>query len=359
MMPVAALRSSPKVAPAANAALSSSAALNQQVEGGGLLRQGARGEAVRQAQDLLIAQGQSLSADGVFGPRTHDAVVAFQRSRGLGADGVIGPQTLRELRTSTAGLDQRLDQRSGAEAGLTPSPQDRVPGMTGADFQRRAALEAARREAAPPASASTLPSPGTYPTAGGPVRVQAPAAEPARSAEAARVVEEMRAQGFFPVRLGDGSSVFMTNPSYAADQNGGGTSSREAHDYAREHGLRLPTQGEADAFRAQAQVRVQFEPGPTPGTAGARSAADQQARIDARLRAVGVPDGVSVAGATKVWAQNPGQRPGLNGALRNVESGAAWQGYSTVHGPDYEDYSQAAQFVHPGVRLSAAGDVLR
>lgn len=50
---------------------------------------------------------------------------------------------------------------------------------------------------------------------------------------------------------------------------------------------------------------------------------------------------------TKIWAFDAGREPGLNGGIRNLENGRSWQGYSTVHGPDYADYSQAAQFVDP------------
>jgi peptidoglycan DL-endopeptidase CwlO len=53
------------------------------------LRSGSRGPAVADLQRRL----GGLSADGVFGPMTRGAVVAFQSSRGLAADGVVGPRT--------------------------------------------------------------------------------------------------------------------------------------------------------------------------------------------------------------------------------------------------------------------------
>ena len=37
------------------------------------------------------------SADGVFGTKTRDAVIAFQTAKGLKADGVIGAETWAEL----------------------------------------------------------------------------------------------------------------------------------------------------------------------------------------------------------------------------------------------------------------------
>lgn len=68
------------------------------------LRQGSRGPAVAQLQRSLATAGFNPgSADGVFGPRTSEAVIRFQASRGLRRDGVAGPDTLAALRpTATA-----------------------------------------------------------------------------------------------------------------------------------------------------------------------------------------------------------------------------------------------------------------
>lgn len=54
-----------------------------------VLRQGARGEQVRVLQRNL----GGLAADGVFGPKTTEAVKKFQRANGLKVDGVVGRQT--------------------------------------------------------------------------------------------------------------------------------------------------------------------------------------------------------------------------------------------------------------------------
>lgn len=58
-----------------------------------VLSQGASGSAVLDLQSLLTADGFRCSLDGRFGPATRSAVQDLQRSRGLSADGVVGPRT--------------------------------------------------------------------------------------------------------------------------------------------------------------------------------------------------------------------------------------------------------------------------
>lgn len=92
----------------------------------GLVRRGARGEAVRAIQKLLRRHGHSVGIDGVFGPQTEAAVRAFQRGKGLLADGVVGPQTRSAL---TAGATRpRPEPERPAEP--TPAPADE-PGESG------------------------------------------------------------------------------------------------------------------------------------------------------------------------------------------------------------------------------------
>lgn len=58
----------------------------------GLLRRGAKGEAVRRLQSALNRLGfDADAADGVFGPKTEAAVMAFQRAAGIETDGEFGP----------------------------------------------------------------------------------------------------------------------------------------------------------------------------------------------------------------------------------------------------------------------------
>ncbi|MGW5613046.1 penicillin-insensitive murein endopeptidase [Streptomyces sp. NPDC003877] len=62
------------------------------------VRQGDSGPAVRAVQSLLNAKRSAgLSADGAFGSATQEAVRAFQSHAGIGADGVVGPATWKNL----------------------------------------------------------------------------------------------------------------------------------------------------------------------------------------------------------------------------------------------------------------------
>lgn len=62
------------------------------------VRLGDRGPSVRKAQEMLNAANKAgLKVDGIFGPKTEDAVVAFQKKRRIYTDGVVGPVTWGEL----------------------------------------------------------------------------------------------------------------------------------------------------------------------------------------------------------------------------------------------------------------------
>ena len=57
-----------------------------------LLRQGDRGDTVKELQTLL-----GITADGDFGPKTKAAVIKFQKSKKLYADGIVGKNTWAAL----------------------------------------------------------------------------------------------------------------------------------------------------------------------------------------------------------------------------------------------------------------------
>ena len=65
-----------------------------------VLKRGHRGLHVEYLQHALNVGGAGLTVDGVFGPGTDAAVVAFQRRAGVAADGVVGPVTRWWLATS-------------------------------------------------------------------------------------------------------------------------------------------------------------------------------------------------------------------------------------------------------------------
>ena len=64
-----------------------------------VLRRGMQGPSIRQVQERLNTLGANpqLSNDGVFGPLTEAAVVAFQGQRNLNTDGIVGVVTWNEL----------------------------------------------------------------------------------------------------------------------------------------------------------------------------------------------------------------------------------------------------------------------
>ena len=60
----------------------------------GLVRRGQTGIYVRWVQRELVSNGYHLVIDGIFGPRTEQAVKAFQTENGLAADGIVGKNTI-------------------------------------------------------------------------------------------------------------------------------------------------------------------------------------------------------------------------------------------------------------------------
>lgn len=80
---------------------------------------GSRGDEVRRLQTLLNKNGYQLSVDGIFGPKTREAVMEFQRRANLSTDGIAGPQTWKSL-----GVQGSSDYRQAFVQSLLPILQD-------------------------------------------------------------------------------------------------------------------------------------------------------------------------------------------------------------------------------------------
>lgn len=79
------------------------------------LRIGNRGASVQRLQQLLRNEGYNPGAiDGIFGPRTQTAVMAFQRDTHIAVDGIVGVQTWTAL-----GVDCKTKPPHTCPAGTT------------------------------------------------------------------------------------------------------------------------------------------------------------------------------------------------------------------------------------------------
>lgn len=88
-----------------------------------VLKDGARGGEVKEVQRRLKQWGYYKgSIDGVYGPVTKKAVIAFQKKNGLKADGVVGKATYKAL-----GMTQSYNALSGV------SSAESVSGFSSAD----------------------------------------------------------------------------------------------------------------------------------------------------------------------------------------------------------------------------------
>lgn len=91
------------------------------------LRSGSTGAAVQALQRQLNALGYAVGADdGVFGPATHRAVVAFQQEHGLPTTGIVDAATKAAIE---AALNETPATPTRPEIPSTPEPQPTPPGQ--------------------------------------------------------------------------------------------------------------------------------------------------------------------------------------------------------------------------------------
>ena len=129
-----------------------------------MLAAGSSGPAVVRLQESLASAGFAVSADGVFGPRTRAAVIAFQVSQGLAADGIVGPGTRSALQGSAP-----------VSAGAGPA------GLAATGEMELAEPEWAMEKAGSGGSGTaeaTLPQPDAWKKQGGEPEAKQPEAEP-------------------------------------------------------------------------------------------------------------------------------------------------------------------------------------
>ncbi len=125
------------------------------------LREGARGESVQALQHMINAVAASfpsiphVSEDGVFGPDTKAAILAFQRQFGLTPDGVVGPATWNEM----ASLAQSLAAQSAPYPGAPLSEGTR--GESVRTLQHYLNRAAAKFPSLPQVSEDGVYGPGT------------------------------------------------------------------------------------------------------------------------------------------------------------------------------------------------------
>lgn len=84
-----------------------------------VLKQGSRGDLVKQVQTKLIRWGyMSGKADGIFGSKTKEGVKYFQRKNGLSVDGVVGTKTAQAMGISLKGATSSSSSTSSTDLNL-------------------------------------------------------------------------------------------------------------------------------------------------------------------------------------------------------------------------------------------------
>lgn len=72
-------------------------------------RWGSTGNAVYNLQTNLYGLGYGCTPDGIFGQKTHSAVIWYQSNNGLSVDGIAGQKTLAKIKEDVTTVQQQLN----------------------------------------------------------------------------------------------------------------------------------------------------------------------------------------------------------------------------------------------------------
>jgi len=111
------------------------------------LRLGAQGEIVRKLQRLLntrVSPNLGLAVDGMFGPKTREAVLAFQNAQHLAPDAIVGPQTWYFLLKNEP-VKPQFSPLNSVQTPPKPAPGQMAPTVT-APVTKRAVWEWSLKE---------------------------------------------------------------------------------------------------------------------------------------------------------------------------------------------------------------------
>jgi peptidoglycan hydrolase-like protein with peptidoglycan-binding domain len=81
----------------------------------GILKQGTKGDEVKELQGKLKQLGFAVEPDGIFGKQTHAAVITMQTVFGYDIDGDVGPAT-QKLVDQQVGYGWNLSAARNAQA---------------------------------------------------------------------------------------------------------------------------------------------------------------------------------------------------------------------------------------------------
>ena len=76
---------------------------------GATLTQGSRGQEVIKLQQALKDKGYNVTVDGIYGAKTREAVIQFQKDNNLTADGIAGAKTLAKLNVNVQSNNNSSD----------------------------------------------------------------------------------------------------------------------------------------------------------------------------------------------------------------------------------------------------------